>query len=101
MTRVFDSEFVRQLGADIEANVVPILESTDQYLQVMSEIDRGLYTTVTLPMAAAYSIATSTVAESMAGAAACFREVNAALDACAQDMDDTDEACATAFGANG
>jgi hypothetical protein len=101
MTRVFDSEFVRQLGADIEAKVVPILESTDQCLEIMSEIDRGLYTTVTLPMAAAYSIATSTVTESMAGAAECFREVNAALDACAQDMDDTDEACATAFGANG
>ncbi len=101
MTRVFDSEFVRRLGADIEANVVPILESTDEYLQVMSEIDRGLYTTVTLPMAAAYSIATSHVTESMAGAAACFRKVNTALDTCAQDMDDTDEACATAFGANG
>jgi len=100
MARVFDAEFVRRIGTNIDANVVPILESTNEVLPVLSEIDRGLYTTVTLPMAAAYSIATSTVTESMAGAAQCFREMRDALDSCAQDMTDTDEACAKAFGGN-
>lgn len=98
MARVFDAEFVRGLGAGIDANVVPILESTDEILPTLSDVDRGLYTTVTLPMAAAYSMATATVTESLAGAAQCFREMRESLDACAQDMEDTDDACATAFG---
>jgi hypothetical protein len=100
MGRVFDAAFVRRLGADIDANVVPILESTNEILPELSEVDRGLYTTVTLPMAAAYTMATSTVTESMAGAAECFRRMREALDACAQDMEDTDDACAQAFGGN-
>jgi len=100
MSRVFDTAFVRQVGAGIDANVVPILESTNEILPELSAVDRGLYTTVTLPMAAAYSIATSTVTESMAGAAQCFRELRDALDACAQDMEDTDDACTQAFGGN-
>ncbi|HEX2144485.1 MAG TPA: type VII secretion target [Glycomyces sp.] len=100
MARVFDAEFVRQLGTNIDANVVPVLESTDEVLPELSAVDRGLYTTVALPMAAAYSMATSTVTESMAGAAQCFREMREALDACAQDMEDTDDACAQAFGGN-
>jgi hypothetical protein len=98
MARVFDAEFVRALGAGIDANVVPILESTDEILPTLSDADRGLYTTVALPMAASYSMATATVTESLAGAAQTFREMREALDACAQDMEDTDGACATAFG---
>ncbi|SDD84759.1 type VII secretion target [Glycomyces harbinensis] len=98
MARVFDTAFVRQLGAGIDANVVPILESTNEILPELSAVDRGLYTTVTLPMAAAYTMAASTVTESMAGAAECFREMREALDACAQDMEDTDDACAQSFG---
>ncbi|GAA2269473.1 hypothetical protein GCM10009853_023790 [Glycomyces scopariae] len=98
MTRIFDPEFVRRLGEGIDAKVVPVLESTDEVLPALSEIDRSLYTTVTLPMAAAYSLATSTVTESMAGAAECFRQMRDALDSCAQDMTDTDDACSKAFG---
>lgn len=97
--RVFDCAFVRALGADIESKVVPILEETNAILPELTGIDRSLYTTVTLPMAAAYSAATSTVTESMAGAAQCFREMRGALDDCAQAMEDTDAACAQAFGA--
>lgn len=100
MGRVFDAAFVRQLGADIDANVVPILESTDEILPALSEADRGLYTTVTLPMAAAYTMATSTVTESMAGAAECFRRMREALDGCAQDMEDADDASAQSLGGN-
>ncbi|MEU5871841.1 MULTISPECIES: hypothetical protein [Glycomyces] len=100
MTRIFDPEFVRGLGAGIDANVVPVLESTNEDLPELSAIDRSLYTTVTLPMAAAYSLATATVTESMAGAAEGFRQMRDALDACAQDMTDTDDACARAFGGN-
>lgn len=98
MARVFDAEFVRRLGANIDANVVPILEGTDEVLPELDDIDRGLYTTVTLPMAASYSAATATVTESMAGAAECFRQMREALDGCAKDMTDTDDACAKAFG---
>ncbi|RRR99463.1 type VII secretion target [Glycomyces terrestris] len=100
MTRIFDPEFVRRLGEGIDGKVVPVLESTNEDLPALSEIDRSLYTTVTLPMAAAYSAATATVTESMAGAAECFRQLRDALDACAQDMTDTDDACAKAFGGN-
>jgi hypothetical protein len=100
MTRVFDAAFVRKLGEDIDANVVPILEGCNEILPELIEVDRGLYTTVALPMAAAYSIATSTVTESLAGTAECFRQMRDALDACAQDMTDTDDACAKAFEGN-
>lgn len=100
MSRVFDVEFVRRLGANIDANVVPVLEETNDILPELTAVDRGLYTTVTLPMAAAYTAATSTVTESMAGAAQCFREMREALDGCAQDMEDTDAACAQAFDGN-
>jgi hypothetical protein len=100
MSRVFDPEFVRRLGANIDAKVVPVLEETNEILPELTAVDRGLYTTVTLPMAAAYSLATSTATESMAGAAQCFREMREALDGCAQDMEDTDDACAKAFGGN-
>ncbi|MEU6246672.1 hypothetical protein [Glycomyces sp. NPDC047010] len=100
MTRIFDPEFVRRLGEGIDANVVPVLESTNEDLPALSAIDRSLYTTVTLPMAAAYSLATATVTESMAGAAEGFRQMRDALDACAQDMTDADDACARAFGGN-
>ncbi len=96
--RVFDCDFVRGLGADIESKVVPVLEETNAILPELNGIDRSLYTAVTLPMAAAYTMATSTVTESMAGAAQCFREMREALDGCAQDMEDTDGACAAAFG---
>jgi hypothetical protein len=99
MTRIFDPEFVRRLGEGIDGSVVPVLESTNEVLPALSEIDRSLYTTVTLPMAAAYTMATSTVTESMSGAAECFRNLRDALDSCAQDMTDTDDACAEAFGA--
>jgi hypothetical protein len=98
MTRVFDVEFVRGLGPAINDKVLPILESTNEVLPELSDLDRSLYTTVTLPMAAAYSMATSTVTESMAGAAQCFREMNDALEACAAAAEETDEAVGKTFG---
>ncbi|GAA1660853.1 hypothetical protein GCM10009830_02430 [Glycomyces endophyticus] len=100
MTRIFDPEFVSGLGERIDQKVVPVLQSTNEDLPALSELDRSLYTTVTLPMAAAYSLATSTVTESMAGAAECFRQMRDALESCAKDMTDTDDACAQAFGGN-
>lgn len=95
---VCDTEFVRRLGADIEAQVLPVLEEASELLPELRELDRNLHTTVTLPMAAAYTEAVSTVAESMIGAAECFREMHGALKDCAQDYEDTDAACAKAFG---
>ncbi|WP_026928514.1 hypothetical protein [Glycomyces tenuis] len=98
MSRVFEPEFVRRLGANIDAKVVPILEETNALLPELTNIDRNLYTTVTLPMAASYSVATSTLTESLAGAAQCFRDMREALEGSAKDMEDTDDACAKAFG---
>lgn len=97
MDTVCDTEFVRRLGADIETRVVPLLEEASATIPELRGLDRSLYTTVTLPMAAAYTTAVSTVAESMAGAAECFREMHGALEGCAQDYEDTDAACAKAF----
>lgn len=100
MSRVFDAEFVRGLSAGIDANVVPILESTNEVLPELGAIDRSLYTVVTVSMAAAYTMANATVAESMEGAGQCFRELREALDGCADDMEAADEACADAFGSS-
>ncbi|THV30115.1 hypothetical protein [Glycomyces paridis] len=101
MSRVFDPEFVRGLSAGIDANVVPILESVNEVLPNLGAIDRSLYTVVTVSMAAAYTAANATVAESMEGAAQCFRELHGALEDCAVEMEAADEACATAFGSSG
>ncbi|MEU6857671.1 hypothetical protein AB0B28_02155 [Glycomyces sp. NPDC046736] len=98
MSRVFDPEFVRGLSAGIDADVVPILESTNEILPELGAIDRSLYTVTTISMAVAYTAAHATVAESMQGAGECFRELNAALDACVTDMEDADAACASEFG---
>lgn len=100
MTRNFDCEFVSQMAANIDANVLPVLESTNDVLPDLSSLDRSLYTAVMLPMAAAYTVATATVTECMSGAAECFREMRTALDGCVQDMQAADEACATEFGGN-
>ncbi|MCD0442306.1 hypothetical protein LO763_01530 [Glycomyces sp. A-F 0318] len=98
MGRVFDAAFVRQVGANIDANVVPVLESTDAILPELSAVDRGLHASVALPMAASYTTAVSAATESMAAAAESFRRMREALDGCAQDMEDADEACARSFG---
>jgi hypothetical protein len=95
---VCDTEFVRELGANLESTVVPILESTNDILPELSAVDRGLYTAVTLPMAVAYSMATATVTESMAGAAECFRQLHQVIDECAEHWDEVDQAVDTAFG---
>lgn len=100
MARVFDAAFVRQLAANIDANVVPILESADEVLPELGEVDRGLDAPVALPMAAAYPEASAAATEAMAAAAECLRQMREALDGCAQDMTDTDDACAKAFGGN-
>lgn len=97
MTRVVDVDFLKGLGPSITEKVIPILESTSDVLPELSKIDRSLYTTVTLPMAAAYSTAAATVAESMAGAAECFRGMNEALASCAKDAEETDQAVARLF----
>ncbi|MCH7229374.1 hypothetical protein L0U85_00630 [Glycomyces sp. L485] len=89
---------MRQLGVDIENQVVPILEEAAEILPDLRDADRGLYTAVTLPMAAAYTAAVSTVAESMAGAAECFRDMHGALEDCASDYEACDAAVAQAFG---
>ncbi|GAB3220008.1 hypothetical protein GCM10027447_03840 [Glycomyces halotolerans] len=96
-----DTEFVSRLGADIENEVVPILEEATAILPELRAVDRSLYTSVTLPMAAAYTAAVSTVTESMAGAAECFREMHGALEDCAADYEACDDAVATAFGSEG
>lgn len=93
-----DTEFVRQLGVDIENEVVPILEEATATLPELRAVDRSLYTAITLPMAAAYTTAVSTVVESMAGAAECFREMHGALEGCASDYESVDGAVATALG---
>lgn len=98
MSRVFDTEFVTQMAANIDEKVVPVLESTNEDLPELQGIDRGLYTVVVWPMAAAYTVATATVTECMSGAAECFREMRAALDGCVQDMQAADDATATEFG---
>ncbi|MQM28523.1 hypothetical protein [Glycomyces albidus] len=97
MTRVVDVDFLKGLGPSITEKVIPILESTNEVLPELSKIDRSLYTTVTLPMAAAYSMATATVTESMAGAAECFRGMNEALASCAKDAEESDQAVARLF----
>lgn len=102
MSRNFDCGFVSQMAANIEDNVLPVLEETnaDECLPALSALDRSLYTTVTLPMAAAYTVATATVTECMSGAAECFREMRTALDGCVEDMQAADDACAAEFGGN-
>jgi hypothetical protein len=97
MTRVVDVDFLKGLGPSITEKVFPILESTNEVLPELSKIDRSLYTTVTIPMAAAYSMATATVTESMAGAAECFRGMNEALASCAKDAEESDQAVAKLF----
>ena len=96
-----DPEFVSGLGADIENEVVPILEEATAILPELRDVDRSLYTSVTLPMAAAYTTAVSTVMESMAGAAECFREMHGALEGCAEEYKAVDSAVAKAFGGEG
>lgn len=98
MTRVFDTEFVAQMAANIDDKIVPVLESTNEDIPELHTIDRSLYTVVTLPLAAAYTVATATVTECMSGAAECFREMRTALDGCVQDMQAADDATATEFG---
>jgi len=98
MSRVFDAQFVGQLNTNINDNVVPILESTNEPLGNLESIDRAMYTVVTRTMAIAYTTAVATVTESMEGAGQCFRELHDALEGCVTDMEGADEACAKAFG---
>ncbi|THV42999.1 hypothetical protein [Glycomyces buryatensis] len=98
---VCDTEFVEQLGPDIEREVAPILEEASDMLPELRSLDRGLYTAVTLPMAASYTMAVTTVTESMAGAAECFKEMNDAIAGCAADYRDIDGTVASALGGEG
>lgn len=98
MGRVFDAAFVRQVGADIDANVVSVLDGTGEILPGLDAFAPGLDAAVALPMAAAYTAATAAAAEATAGAAECLRRMREALDGCAQDMEDADDASARSFG---
>ncbi|MEU6857713.1 hypothetical protein AB0B28_02365 [Glycomyces sp. NPDC046736] len=95
---VCDTEFVKQLGPDIENEIAPILEEASDILPELRALDRGLYTVVTLPMAAAYTTAVTTVTESMQGASECFKEMNDAISGCAADYEELDRVVAQAFG---
>ncbi|GAA2285828.1 hypothetical protein GCM10009853_046050 [Glycomyces scopariae] len=96
MTQI-DPASVRQLGADIQANVTPTLEEANEILPNLRSIDQTLYTSVAPSLALAYTTAVSYMNEMVTGAAECFQTMNENLDGCATSWEDADQTCATSF----
>lgn len=63
---------VNELGKAMDTKILPILESTDENLQAVGEIQQTLYTSVNTSLAIAYTAAMSYMTEMAQGSAECF-----------------------------
>ncbi|WP_100448898.1 hypothetical protein [Glycomyces xiaoerkulensis] len=98
MNIVFDAEFVRRLGADLDTHVIGAVEEAAAILPELSSAQPALGAEMTRAASASNAAAVAEAAESMAAVADRLREIRGAVVACAAAWEATDADNSDAFG---
>lgn len=92
-----DAERLKQLGKDIQEQVAPILESANELIPNVRELDQTLMVSVDPSLAVAHALAGGYMIEMIQGAGECFADMSAALEQSAKGWEDADGTTASEF----